>query len=103
MMSLLEFTRGQVAEGRMPALSVVEQLDVFEQRAAGLLARAPLSLVDQLDFERGEETLGHRVVPAVSDPAHAAQDSVCRQQLPVFPAGVLAATDRVVQLYSLSV
>src|ERR1700723_873002 len=80
-MTQLEFVRAQVAESRVSPLPVVEQLDVFEERAAGLLARAPLSLVDQLDFERGKEAFRHRIVPAVSTAAHAAQDSVRRQQL----------------------
>ena len=46
MMTQFEFIEAQVAERRMPALTVVEQFEVFEDRAAGLGAGAPLSLVD---------------------------------------------------------
>src|SRR5277367_6437377 len=96
-MTLLELTRAQVAEGGMPTLTVVEQFNVFEQRAAGVGACGPASLVYQFKLEGGEEALRHRVVPTVSDPAHAAEDSVCREQLLIFLAGVLAAAVRVMQ------
>jgi len=97
MMASLESTGAQVAEGRMPALTVVEQLDVFEHRAAGLGGCGPTSLVGQFKFARGEEAFRHRVVPAVATAAHAAQDSMSGQQLLIFVAGVLAAAVRVVQ------
>jgi hypothetical protein len=50
----------------MPPLAVVEQLDVVEDCAACLLAHAPLTSVDQFNFERGEKALRHRIVPAVT-------------------------------------
>ena len=57
----------------MPSSAVVKDFDVLEDFAAGLGARAPSGLVDQFNFERGEEALGHRVVPAVGAATHAAQ------------------------------
>jgi hypothetical protein len=39
-----------------------------------------------------EETLDHRVIPAITLAAHAALHIVLRQELSVFTAGILAAT-----------
>ena len=50
----------------MSPLAVVEQFDVLEQLAAGLSSGTPLALIDQFDFECGEKTFRHRVVPAVA-------------------------------------
>src|SRR5260370_20886671 len=96
-MTFFEFIRAQVSESRVPPTTIVEEFDVFEDRAAGLGSRAPLSLGDQFDFEGGEEALRHRIVPTVSAAAHAAQDSVVRHQLLIFPTGILAAAIRVMQ------
>src|SRR5216683_2348356 len=81
----------------MSPLAVVEQFDVLEQLAAGLSSGTPLALIDQFDFECGEKTFRHRVVPAIAFTAHAALDAVYRQQLLILVAGVLAAAIRVVQ------
>lgn len=83
--------RAHVTESRMPPATVIEPLDVIKDRAARFGARVSASLIDQFDFERGEEALRHRIVPAVSTPAHAAQDAVLRQHLLILPATVLAA------------
>lgn len=45
----------------MPALRVVPRLDVAEDRAAGLVARVPIMLHQQLELERREEALRDRV------------------------------------------
>src|SRR5260370_788482 len=81
----------------MSPLAVVEQFDVLEQLAAGLSSGTPLALIDQFDFECGEKTFRHRVVPAVAFTAHAALNAVYRQQLLIIVAGVLTAAIRVVQ------
>ena len=73
----------------MPPLAVVEQFDVFEQLVAGLSSGTPPAPMDQFNFERGEETFRHRVVPAVAFTAHATLDAVDRQQLLILVAGVL--------------
>jgi hypothetical protein len=50
----------------MTPAAVVKDLDVSKDFAARLGARAPSSLVCQFDLEGGAETLGQRVVRAVS-------------------------------------
>src|SRR5215510_8757065 len=97
MMTTLEFKRAEVAERGMAPAAVVESFDVLEHRATGLDPGLPPAGVNQFDFERSEETLRHRVVPAVAAAAHAAPDPVQRQQLLVVVAGVLAATIRMMQ------
>ena len=78
----------------MAPLAVVEELDVFEDCTTRLGSRAPLSLVHQFDFESGEEAFRHRIVPTVSAPAHAADDSVLGEQSLIFPARVLGRFKR---------
>ena len=73
----------------MSPLAVVEQFDVFEQLVAGLSSGTPPAPMDQFNFERGEETFRHRVVPAVAFTAHTALDAVNREQLLILVAGVL--------------
>src|SRR5271154_6438243 len=97
MISKLEVHWRQVTESRVTASSVIEDFDVFEDLATSLRPRTPLSLVSELALEGGEEALGHRVVPAVSPPTHAALDRVLCEQLPILTAGVLAATIRMMQ------
>ena len=74
----------------MSPLAVVKQFDIFEQLVAGLSSGTPATLLDQFDFERGEKTFRHRIVPAIAFTAHAALDAVCRQQLLILVAGVLS-------------
>ena len=73
----------------MPAPPIVEALEVIDQRRAGGRARRPAGVVHELDFERGEEALGHRVVPAVAAATHAAAEAVLREQGLVVAAGIL--------------
>src|SRR5262249_34787852 len=87
MMTTLEFKRAEVAERGMAPAAVVESFDVFEHCAPGVGPGLPPAWVNQFDFERSEETLRHRVVPAVAAAAHAAPDPVQRQQLLVVVAG----------------
>lgn len=49
----------------MAALPVVD-LDVLEQLGAGRGARLPGRVVHQLDLHRGEEELGHSIVPTIA-------------------------------------
>ena len=71
----------------MPPLAIVEQFDVFEDFASGLGSGVPVALITQFDFEGGKKTLGHRVIPAIAFTAHAAQKTMCRQQLLILGAG----------------
>src|SRR5690349_8042909 len=81
----------------MPPLAVVKQFDIFEHLVAGLSSSTPPAPIHEFDFERGEKTFRHRVVPAIAFTAHAALDAVYRQQLLILVAGVLAAAIRVMQ------
>jgi hypothetical protein len=54
-------------------------------------------IVPQLDLHRREEALRHGIVQAVSAPAHAADDTVGRQRVPVVGAGLLATLIRVME------
>src|SRR3954465_14650099 len=54
--------RGAVAQGRVQALPVVEDLDILEHRRPGLRPGAEADVVDVLLLERGEEGLHRRVV-----------------------------------------
>src|SRR5439155_648822 len=73
----------------MPPPPVVEDLEVIEQLAARRRPRGPRRVVDELDLQRREETLGHGVVPAIAPAAHAAHDPVLGQGALVVAAGVL--------------
>src|SRR5689334_1739749 len=53
--------RGAVAQARVQALPVVEDLDVIEHRRPGFRAGAEMDVVDVLLLERGEEALHGRV------------------------------------------
>src|SRR2546426_1135400 len=64
----LERPRAEIAERRMPPPPVVEDLEVIEQLAARRRPRGPRRVVDELDLQRREETLGHGVVPAIAPP-----------------------------------
>jgi hypothetical protein len=63
----------------MPPLPIVEELEVLEEFGVRLRPSGPDCVVDQLDFQRREEALGNRVVPAIAPAAHAADDPVLRQ------------------------
>ena len=55
----------------MPALGVVEALDVIEHACLGLVPR-PVRLARRpFCFQRGEEALYRRIAPDVARPAHA--------------------------------
>src|SRR3954451_17850748 len=75
--------RGAVAQGRVQALPVVEDLDVLEHRRLRLRTGAEADAVDVLLLERGEEALHRRVVQAVAAPAHRLLDPVPLQHLAV--------------------
>src|SRR5215469_5687355 len=81
----------------MSPLAVVEEFDIFEHLVAGVSSSTPPGLINQFDFERGEKTFRHRVIPAITFTAHAALYAVYRQQLLILAAGVLAAAIRVMQ------
>ncbi len=50
----------------MQTLTVVPHLNLVEHRSAGRLVRMPVALLNQLPLQRGEEALGHGIVPVIS-------------------------------------
>jgi len=78
----------------MAPLAIVEQLDVFEDFTSCLGSGTPVALIAQFQFERGKKTFRHRVIPAIAFTAHAAQETVRRQQLLILVAGVLTGFKR---------
>src|SRR5688500_1792666 len=79
----------------MPAVGVVEPLDVIEEREAGGAPRGEAVTGQQLAFERGEEALGGRVVEAIATAAHRPDESGFAQPSPEGQTGVLAPLVRV--------
>jgi hypothetical protein len=76
----------------MAANSIVEALDVLEDRSSRLLPRPEGRSVDQLHLQRREEALGYRVVPAVALATHAARHTVNLQKVSIRRRSVLAAS-----------
>src|ERR1700748_2677924 len=81
----------EVAEGAVQAAGVVPAFDVVEDRAAEPGARRPGAGVDELAFDRREEALGHRVVPALTGATDRQHDTVGPGGPPVVGARVLTA------------
>src|SRR6266851_1718693 len=54
----------------MAAMRIVPTLDEFEDGHARFYLGFEAAAVEQFAFERGEETLAHRVVEAIADRAH---------------------------------
>ena len=72
----------------MDAFAIVKQLDVLEDLRPGLVSRLIAAVMNDLIFERTEETFRYCVVVAVALAAHAAQHRVFFQQFYVTPTGV---------------
>src|SRR5262245_66029081 len=73
----------------MSPLPIVEELEVLEQFRARRGACGPRGVVNELDLEGRKEALGDSIVPAIAPAAHAADDPVLREDLPVVGTGVL--------------
>src|ERR1700730_3125099 len=54
----------------MAAMGVVPSLDEFEDGQARFYLGSEAAAVEQFTFERGKETLAHRVIEAIADRAH---------------------------------
>ncbi len=54
----------------MTAMGVIPALDEFEDGHARFYLGFEAAAVEQFTFERGEETLAHRVIEAIADRAH---------------------------------
>jgi hypothetical protein len=71
----LELGWEQVAELRVPALPVVEDLDVVEHRVCQLDPGSPLLAVEQFDLHAGPERFDHDVAQPVADGAEGGHKS----------------------------
>ena len=56
----------------MPSFAIIEDFNVLENRAHGLLPGLELFSVNQLLFQSAKEALGQGVVPTIPLAAHAA-------------------------------
>lgn len=61
--------------GGVPSTTVVEHLDVLEERIRELDASLPLLPVQQLDLHPRPERLHHRIVEAIADGPERRQQS----------------------------
>src|SRR5712691_5873057 len=77
--------------------TVVEDLDVLEDRGPGVIVTDVVGTMDQLGLERREETLGNSVVPAIALATHAADDAAFAKLVLVVRARVLHAAVRMVE------
>ena len=81
----------------MPALGVIETLEVAEDTGFGLLAGLVVCALDRLGFERGEERLDNRMVVAVALTRHTLGDVVGLQFGSKGAAGVLRPAVRMMR------
>ncbi len=68
--------RSVIPDGRVPALPIIEHLDVFKELLLGFVSGGVVPMIDQLTLERSEETLDAGVVPAVAVTAHAGDEAI---------------------------
>jgi hypothetical protein len=76
----------------MASHAIVEHLDVVEYFTYCLSACTKQCLVNELDFQGGEEALGHGVISAITLATHAARDATGFEQLSVIVGRILTAT-----------
>jgi len=81
--------RGAVSDAGVAPLSVVENLDVFEECRLCLVPRPELCSVNHFGFQRAEEALHRGVVEAVPLAAHRGRHVMKSEQFPVAVAGIL--------------
>ena len=77
----------------VPPASVVEALDVLEDRTPRYLTVRPRVAVDQLSLQGRNETLGHRVVVGIGHRSHRGQKTFLSEPAAELHGGVLAATE----------
>ena len=80
-----------IGERRVAALSVVPDLDSFEDGQPRRVARRPGLGVDQFGFQGGEEALRHGVIEALARPAHGRGHAPRGEGGAIAGGGVLAA------------
>src|SRR6188508_2645129 len=82
----------------MTALTVVEDLHVFEQACARLFTGAVVAMHHELGLERMEEAFHRRVIPTVGPAAHALTNTVAREQCAISAHRVSSALVRMYDL-----
>ena len=71
-----ELGGGAVAEGRMPADSVIEYFDPFENVLPRVFACPIALMLHVFGFQRMKEAFDDRIVPAIPTPTHARRQAV---------------------------
>lgn len=87
----------QVAEGRVPALPVVEDLDEMEGGGPQLTAGVPGASIEQLRLQRRPEALHGGVIVGITARTHAPDDACCLQAPPEGQATELSEFNRSLQ------
>src|ERR1044072_4785431 len=72
----------------MDAFAIVKQLDVLEDLRPGLVSRLIAAVMNDLIFERTEETFRYCVVVAVALAAHAAHHPILFKQRQIAGTGI---------------
>src|SRR3954452_19768507 len=90
----LELGRAEIAQGRVPPLAIVENLNVLENVSPGFVAGQVVAMIDQLGFQCVEEAFHRRVIPAVSLAASRAADAVPGEPFLVGTGGILGGFKR---------
>ena len=80
---------GDVADGGVTPLAIIVAFDIGEQVAPRGIAIGVLALVNELSFQRAEEALHWRIVPAIRLTAHRLGDDGGLQDVAVVAGGVL--------------
>src|SRR4030095_230257 len=91
----LEFSRTDLAEGRMSAALVIEHLDIVEQ--LHLVVAAAREAIRRLTLDRRKERFHHRVVVAVAAAAHRARNPIRIQHPLIVFAGTQYALVRMME------
>ena len=88
-----ELGGGVIAEGRMPAASVIEYFDPFENVLPGFFTCPIALMMHVFRFERMKETFNHGI-PAGPAPTHARRQAVPGEQFAVLGGGILGPAVR---------
>jgi hypothetical protein len=81
--------RGVIAESRVPAPPIIEQLDKFEDVLCRFFTARVVPMVHELALECAEKTFDTGIVPAVTFAAHAGSHAVGGEHLLVPRGGIL--------------
>ena len=81
----------------MASIAVVENLNVFKNVSLSLHSRSIMTMMNQLGFQRAEETFHGGIVVTIALAAHTRLDLIFGQDIAIVLAGVLAAPIRVMQ------